>query len=111
MKPVAWTLFLGFCSFLGGLTAVGLVSRGLSHAHAQSTPPRAAKLESEASRLSARFELVARSVSPAVVALQAVKPVVRGGKSKAEDDSGSGVLVRFPGRRGTFVLTNNHVIH
>jgi S1-C subfamily serine protease len=46
---------------------------------------------------------------PTVVAVEAKKPA--GGKrTKAEEESGSGVLIRGDGPRGVLVLTNNHVI-
>src|SRR5262249_26201275 len=60
-------------------------------------------------RTSERFEAVARKVMPAVVAVEAKKPA--GGKRlKAEEESGSGVLIRVDGQRDVLVLTNNHVI-
>jgi S1-C subfamily serine protease len=102
MKRLALPLFLGLCSFLGGLTAVRLCSSANNAAWA-SAADVAAKLED-------RFEAVARKVSPAVVALEAVKPTVEDGKARSIDDSGSGALVRFPGKTGTYVLTNYHVI-
>ena len=63
------------------------------------------------SLLGNRFEQVARDVSPTVVAIEAVKPsTTANAKKPTVDESGSGVLVRLPGQRGTYVLTNNHVI-
>src|SRR5262249_6885290 len=56
-----------------------------------------------------RFEAVARKIMPAVVAVDAKKPAgVK--RPKAEEESGSGVLIRVEGQRGVLVLTNNHVI-
>jgi S1-C subfamily serine protease len=107
MKRTLLLCFLGACAFLGG--AVGSLStpRLAGPAQAQSPPPAGDLL-----RLSDRFEYVARRVGPAVVALEAVKPAAPGGLSgdAAREESGSGVLLRFDGRPGTFVLTNNHVI-
>jgi S1-C subfamily serine protease len=66
--------------------------------------------------LSDRFEAIARKVSPAVVSIDAsrpAKPAWSNGKvvnGKIVEESGSGALVTFPGRRDTYVLTNNHVI-
>ncbi len=60
-----------------------------------------------------RFELVASKVAPTVVAIEAIKPVAPGDKPSKKtttEESGSGVLVRVPGQKGVFVLTNNHVI-
>jgi serine protease Do len=102
MKRMALPLFLGLCSFLGGLTAVRLSSSGNGFAWA-SAADVAAKLED-------RFEAVARKVSPAVVALEAIKPTVEDGKTRSIDDSGSGALIRIPGKTGVYVLTNYHVI-
>jgi S1-C subfamily serine protease len=61
-----------------------------------------------------RFEAIARQLSPAVVAVDAVKPakVLPGSTAKAKpvEESGSGVIVQFAAYKGYFVLTNNHVI-
>jgi serine protease Do len=54
-----------------------------------------------------RFQLVARKVCPSVVYVEAKRP---GGERGSEDESGSGVLARLPGRPDVFVLTNYHVI-
>src|SRR5262249_36012710 len=65
----------------------------------------------DATRLSDRFEQVARRVSPAVVAIEAVKPSSKpNAKSKTVEESGSGVLIRVSGQRGVLALTNNHVV-
>lgn len=101
MNRLALPLFLGACSFLGGLCALWLGSVGPGPVWARADV---------ASRLEDRFETVARKVSPAVVSLEAVKPTVEDGKARSVDDSGSGSVVRFAGRTGTFVLTNYHVI-
>jgi S1-C subfamily serine protease len=102
MKRLALPVLLGLCSFLGGWAAVRLSSSGPGMAWARSTDA--------ATRIEDRFEAVARKVSPAVVALEAIKPTVEDGKARSVDDSGSGSLVRFPGRPGLYVLTNYHVI-
>ncbi|MGL4549714.1 MAG: S1C family serine protease [Gemmataceae bacterium] len=102
MKRLALPLFLGLCSFLGGLTAVRLSSSAGGFAWARSADA-AAKIEE-------RFEAVARKVSPAVVSIEAIKPTVEDGRARSVDDSGSGSLVRFAGKPGTYVLTNYHVI-
>jgi S1-C subfamily serine protease len=60
--------------------------------------------------LNYRFEAVSRKLSPSVVALEAIKPATKAGKSRTVDDSGSGVIIRLPGKTGVYVLTNNHVI-
>jgi serine protease Do len=107
-------LFLG--SFLGGLAGAVwfaappapalAVDAGRGPAAALSTP-----VVTDLVNLSERFEAVARQVLPAVVAVEARKSLPRndGGK-KAVQESGSGVIVAFPGRAGHFVLTNHHVV-
>ena len=59
----------------------------------------------------ARFETLVQKIMPAVVSVDAIKPAAPGAaKNKPTEDSGSGVLVQLPGYRGTFVITNNHVV-
>jgi S1-C subfamily serine protease len=64
--------------------------------------------------LSDRFEAVASRVAPAVVSVEAIKPskaLANGtARSRAIEESGSGVILKLEGRGGFFVLTNNHVI-
>ena len=105
MKRFALPLFLGLCSLLGGAAATLLMARGLPLAVGQ---PGSSELD----RTSERFQQVARRLAPSVVSIEAVKPAQRDNpKSKAVEESGSGVLVRLPRQKGTFVVTNNHVIH
>jgi S1-C subfamily serine protease len=112
MKQVVLAAFLGLCAFLGGLTA-SYLSTGSGVVFAQ-TPDATRAPEGESSRgfgiSRDAFESVARRLGPSVVAIEAVKPTVKEGKTRSVDDSGSGVLVRIPGKRGVFVVTNNHVI-
>jgi serine protease Do len=63
-------------------------------------------------QLSDRFESVAGKVLPAVVSVEAVKPPKfnTSGKSKAIEESGSGVIVKSDVKAGYFVITNNHVV-
>jgi S1-C subfamily serine protease len=103
MRRILMPLFLGVCSCVGGMTAVYVGAHGLPFAQADSGG-------NDLSRLSDRFEAVARKVSPTVVAIEASKVANKGGKSKTVEESGSGVLVRLPDRKGVYVLTNNHVI-
>src|SRR5437588_8024715 len=111
MKRYSPALFLGLCAYLGGLSAIALTSRGLPGVWAQTPGTGSLDTGGAALReLNTRFEAVARKVSPSVVALEAIKPAVKGGKSRTVDDSGSGVLIRLPGKPGIYVLTNNHVI-
>src|SRR5262249_7515860 len=97
MRRFLLPLFLGACSFLGGLAAVALTGGALPPLWAAA--PSAARAADDLGKLSDRFEVVARKASPAVVAVEAVKPAK--GKGRATDDSGSGVLVRPPGHKGT----------
>jgi S1-C subfamily serine protease len=111
MRQFLTTVFLGACAFLGGAAAVHLAGRGAlpAFAHAADQPQPASA--TDVGRLSERFETVARKVSPAVVAIDALKPASKGtGKTKPVEESGSGVLIRIAGKAGVFVLTNNHVI-
>ena len=105
MKSFAWPLLVCACAMLGGIVSNRLLDGGTPRAWAQA-PPASGKQP----LLEDRFEGVARRVSPGIVALEALKPVVRDGKSRSVEDSGSGVLVKFSGRPGTYVITNNHVV-
>ncbi len=105
MKRFASPLFLGLCCFLGAAAGTVLLARGLPFVVGQ--PGHA-----EVDRTSERFQQVARRLAPSVVSIEAVKPPVRDNpKSKATEESGSGVLVRLPKHKGTFVITNNHVVN
>ncbi len=113
MRRVAQVVFIGVCAFLGGLAA-NLSPRLTAPASAQLSVPgaRLAGRDADVEQVSERFEAVARRAAPAVVAVDASKPAVpaRPGRGRAVEESGSGVLVRLPGQRGAFVLTNNHVV-
>jgi serine protease Do len=107
------TCFLGVCSCLGGMLAVTLGIHGLSPAVAQINASHPGGGALDVARVGERFEYVARKVSPAVVAVEAVKQApARGtsGKTRSVDESGSGVLIRIARHPGVYVLTNNHVI-
>jgi S1-C subfamily serine protease len=111
MKRLLFCVMVG-CMLLGGGAAMSLPMRVAGNfASAQQTkhePPMA----DVADLLSARFEAVAAKVSPAVVAVEAVKTArtTANGKGRAVEESGSGVIIKLDGRPGYFVLTNNHVI-
>jgi S1-C subfamily serine protease len=106
MKRLALIAFLGACGVLGGMAATLLSVHWINPAAAQQ---RSDGASAELVRLSDRFEVVAKKVGPAVVAVEAVKPPSTG-KIKPVEESGSGVIVQFPNQKGQFVLTNNHVI-
>lgn len=111
MRRVLFCLFLGCCASFGGSLAVWLGPRGWALAYAESPGNPAPAPASDVVRLGDRFEWVARKVSPAVVYVEASKTVKpANGKTGSVEESGSGVLVRFPGTSSVVVLTNNHVI-
>ena len=105
MKRFLLLLFLGCCSFLGGLAAVQL---------GRAVPARLAQpagaVAADPDRLEERFEAVARKVGPASSPSRPSRRPCKEGKAKTVEESGSGVLIRPDGQRGVFVLTNNHVI-
>ena len=105
-------MFLGICASLGGGVAVRLWPTLETRAAAQATGPDSVPAPvSDVLRLSDRFEVVARRVSPAVVYVEATKPSKpASGKANPVEESGSGVLVRLAGQGQPLVLTNNHVI-
>jgi S1-C subfamily serine protease len=112
MKRFTTPLFLACCAFVGGMIAVSFTARGLPPLVAQVPPPKAPRAGGgDPVALSERFTEVARTVSPAVVSIEAIKPALKGARSRTTDDSGSGTLIRLPGQRGVFVLTNNHVVN
>src|SRR5262245_53912359 len=100
MRRVAMVLFLGCCSFLGGVLAVSVVGRPPAPVQAEGARPQPAPSTDSLIALGGRFELVASKVSPTVVAIEAVKPATPGNtsaKKSTVDESGSGVLIRVPG--------------
>lgn len=111
MTRAALILFVGCCAYLGGMSAVWMTSPQSAQVHAQ-TNDATRPLDSPSRNLLPRedFAAIARKLTPSIVAIEAVKPAVKEGKTKSVDDSGSGVLVRIPGKRGVYALTNNHVI-
>jgi S1-C subfamily serine protease len=116
MKRIFVLTFLGCCSLAGGAAVMIFLPRLVPSAVAQSQPEKNVlpALAADVTRLGDRFEAVARQVAPAVVYVEATKPAQSSGLSRAKkkpvEESGSGVLIRVPGRRGYLVLTNNHVI-
>lgn len=114
-KQLAAFVACGGCAFAGGVVAEFLFRSPVSvSAHSPPLPPAptAADPDKPAGALSDQFQAVVKKVNPAVVAVDAVKPPAPGasGASKPKEDSGSGVLVRFPGVSGVVVVTNNHVV-
>jgi serine protease Do len=109
MRRFALVLVLGTCAFLGGTAATVISCHWITPAAAQQLGP-AGTSAGELTRLSDRFESVAKKVGPSVISVEAVKPAASGAKARPVEESGSGVLVQFPNQKGVFALTNNHVI-
>jgi serine protease Do len=125
-------LICGSCAFAGGIAGTLLLPRlvptGAVYAQsptaaapgpvtaATTTAPPLPALSSGNPLLilSERFEQVARRVSPAVVAIEAVKttqpPAGSTAKPRTVEESGSGVMIALEGGRGALVITNNHVV-
>ena len=110
-----WVIGLG--SFAAGL-AVHFVFDSRTVVVAQGTsplppPPAAFEPEPKSAPDSDRFEAAIRRVSPAVVAVDALKPTsptASAARAKPKEESGSGVIVRLDGFRGCYAITNNHVV-
>ncbi|MFO0823223.1 MAG: trypsin-like peptidase domain-containing protein [Gemmataceae bacterium] len=117
-SKLAFVAVCGGGSFLGGLVATALCRNPAPlSAHAPPLPPIptqiAADFDNAGERLlSERFQATIRKVSPAVVAVDAVKPPQSDptAKGKPVEESGSGVMVKFPGVSGVIAITNNHVV-
>ncbi len=102
-------------AIVGGMVGVSVLGPGLPQARAARAEPPTAQVSppvvTDLINLSDRFEAVAKKTLPAVVAVEARKPITRAdGTKKAIQESGSGVIVHFEGKPGDYVLTNNHVI-
>jgi S1-C subfamily serine protease len=97
--------FLGACAFAGSALMSLLAMQMSQNAHARGEGGRAGDIV----LLSEKFESIARQVSPSVVYVEAAKPT-RTGKNQSLEESGSGVIVRWPGQPSPLVITNNHVI-
>ncbi|OAI51383.1 serine endoprotease [Planctomycetaceae bacterium SCGC AG-212-F19] len=110
IKRLVLFSFLGMCAFGGGLVAVAVAPRLVPQGWAQTRPSVVLPAPgTDVLQIGDRFELIARRVAPAVVAVEATKPAGASGKKPVEE-SGSGVVVRLDGGPGHYVLTNNHVI-
>jgi S1-C subfamily serine protease len=100
-------------AFFGGVAAELFLSAGGSVSAQPGPPlPPVPPLDAEKTPpLSDRFEKVIKQFGPSVVAVDAVKPAPStGAKSAPQEESGSGVIVKFPGASGVVVVTNNHVV-
>jgi S1-C subfamily serine protease len=108
---------VGIGAILGGAAADGLLRSRPVVAQGPPLPavPTGFLAENEKSNvqaLSDRFQAVIGQTSPSVVSVDAVKPPTNDptAKGKVVEESGSGVLVKFRGQSGVFVITNNHVV-
>ena len=125
MSRIFATGVIAGSAFLGGLMAdLVLTPRSPLSAQSPSPLPLPPAVVAESDRPAAvfdpsnsdHFERVIRKVGPAVVAVDAVKNVSPSQSgtdkkgTKPTEESGSGMLVQFDGFRGTFVVTNNHVV-
>jgi len=107
MKRILLVCFLAACSWCGGssvMMQIGSPANAQTKYYLTSQEPLAA--------LSERFEAVANKVAPAVVLVEAIKPVKTSpqGPTKTIEESGSGVIIRADLHPSFFVITNNHVI-
>jgi serine protease Do len=103
----------GLCAFLGGATFEAFFSH-TGTATAQPRPPLPPVPETltpdKGFSGPDRFQPVIKQVSPSVVAVDAVKPTAPGSNKREEEESGSGVIVKFPGVPGVVIVTNYHVV-
>lgn len=104
-------------AFFGGLVADLAFRTPPLAAHAPPLPPLVHLTANESDQpppgaLGERFQAAIRTVSPAVVGVDAVKPPQGDptAKGKPVEESGSGVLVKFPNVRGVVAVTNHHVV-
>ena len=105
-------LFFGGCAFLGGVVGTSLLQQmgSVNAESARPAPPPALAAASDPSRnFSDRFESVIKQLGPSVVAIEASKPPAPNKegtvKTKGTEESGSGVLVKWEGVRGTVILS------
>lgn len=115
-KRILMLAVVGASAFAGGMAADVVWQRNPAEVRAGGSalpvPPSPSESTIEAADV---FQSVVKKVSPCVVAVDAVKPptvTTSSGTAKAKpvEESGSGVMVRFPGQRGIVVITNNHVV-
>jgi S1-C subfamily serine protease len=115
-RRILWTVAVVGGSFAGGIAA-SLLFDPRTPVAAQSSSPLPARPGALAHReaiVPERFDEIIRRLAPAVVAVDAVKaaaPTSPSKKGKTEEESGSGVIVRFDGFRGCYAVTNNHVVN
>ena len=115
-SKLALVAVCGCGSFACGVVADAVFRSAGTAAARPPLPPVPAQVSAEfdaqPGALSDRFQATIRKVSPAVVAVDAVKPPQSDptAKGKPVEESGSGVMVKLPGLRGVVAITNNHVV-
>jgi S1-C subfamily serine protease len=116
-RQLALVAVCGMCAFLGGLVAESWFGHpGQATAQPSAAlPPIPDQLGADKlaahERFQPVFQPVIKTLSPSVVAVDAVKPPAPGSKStQPEEESGSGVIVKFAGAPGVVVVTNYHVV-
>ncbi|MBN9118864.1 MAG: trypsin-like peptidase domain-containing protein [Planctomycetes bacterium] len=97
----------GLCAFFGGAVTDAVLSNTGSAAAQPGAP--LPPVPDNFGEKSESFQAVIRQVGPSVVAVDAVKPAASGSTKREEEESGSGVIVKFPGTAGVVVVTNYHV--
>ena len=121
MARPTWTtaaIFLG-CATGAALTTL-LVSGPAQVAQATAADPLPPAPVAEGAACSVdQFAQVVERAGPSVVTVDAVRPPLPAsitqaaappGRSKPQEESGSGVLVKLPGQAGVFAVTNHHVV-
>jgi S1-C subfamily serine protease len=103
----------GFCALVGGAATQAIFS-ATEVASAQPGPPLPPLPDAELGKAvpgPERFQAVIKQFSPSVVAVDAVKPPEPGSAKKEPlEESGSGVITKFPGASGVVIVTNYHVV-
>ncbi len=113
-KQLVYVSVCGACAFLGGVAAEWLAPRVSTVDARPGLPLPALPVHQSSDKpliLTDRFQTVATQLTPSVVAVDAVKPPEPGStKREPLEESGSGVMVKFPGVSGVVVVTNYHVV-
>lgn len=107
-RQLLFVAVCGSCAFLGAAAAEVALSTTTANAQPGPPLPPVPALDDK-SPLPDRFQAVIAKVGPSVVAVDAVKPKADDA-TKTEEESGSGVILKFPGVSGVVVVTNYHVV-
>lgn len=108
-RQLLFVAVCGSCAILGAAVAEVALSTPTAVAQPGSPLPPVPAFGDDKSSLPDRFQAVIAKVSPSVVAVDAVKPKADDA-TKTEEESGSGVILKFPGASGVVVVTNYHVV-